>query len=79
MPSTMIVLSIGVAAALAGAVVAHLLQVKGIIGKRKDQKISNGEKKSSVESDILQKYIGYFALVPSFRASSKREATISAW
>ena len=74
MPSTMIVLSIGVAAALAGAVVAYLLQVKGIIGKRKDQKISNGEKKSSVESDILQKYIGYFALVPSFRASSKNEA-----
>jgi len=74
MPSTMIVLSIGVAAALAGAVVAYLLQVKGIIGKRKDQKISNGEKKSSVESDILQKYIGYFALVPSFRAASKNEA-----
>ena len=74
MPSTLIVIVIGTTAALAGAIVAYALQRRGLIGKERNQKIADAEKKSSAESDLLRKYIGNFALVPFFRASSKKEA-----
>ena len=74
MPSTFTVFAIGVVAALAGAVVAYTLLRRGFMGKEKDQKITDAEKKSSAESELLHKYIGHFALVPSFRACSKKEA-----
>ena len=72
MPSTFTVFAIGVVAALTGAVVAYTLLRKGFI--EKENKITDAEKKSSTESALLRKYIGNFALVPFFRAYSKKEA-----
>ncbi len=74
MPSTLTVFAIGAVAALAGAFVAYTLLRRGLIGKERDQKTGGGEKNSIAESNLLQKYIGNFALIPFFQAFSKKEA-----
>lgn len=66
MPSIPVIITIGVAAALVGAVAAYILLR---IGKR-----SSANTRKGPESTIIQKYIGTFAMVPSFRACSKKEA-----
>lgn len=68
MPSALTVIAIGAAAVLAGAVAVYSLLVKKSNDKR------SREKTGGVESSILQKYIGNFVMVPSFRACSKKEA-----
>ncbi len=68
MPSALTVIAIGAAAVLAGAVAMYILFVKKNSDKRRI------EKTGGVESAILQKYIGNFVMVPSFRACSKKEA-----
>ena len=68
MPSALTVIAIGAAAVLAGAVAVYSLLVKKSNDKR------SKEKTGGVESSILQKYIGNFVMVPSFRACSKKEA-----
>ena len=68
MPSALTVIAIGAAAVLAGAVAVYSLLVKKSSDKR------SREKTGGVESSILQKYIGNFVMVPSFRACSKKEA-----
>ena len=67
MPYLPIIIAIGTVAVLAGAVAAYFRLEKG------KRTIRNG-KSSDAESIILQKYIGSFAMVPSFRAHSKKEA-----
>ena len=66
MPSIPVIITIGVAAALVGAVAAYILLR---LGKR-----SSANTRKDSESTIIQKYIGNFAMVPSFRACSKKEA-----
>ena len=66
MPSIPVIITIGVAAALVGAVAAYILLR---LGKRSSSNTRKGS-----ESTIIQKYIGNFAMVPSFRACSKKEA-----
>ena len=68
MPSALTVIAIGAAAVLAGAVAVYSRLVKKSSDKR------SKEKTGGVESSILQKYIGNFVMVPSFRACSKKEA-----
>ena len=55
-----------------GGVAAYVLMRKGIIVK--DKRTATVGKEADVESAILQKYIANFAMVPSFRAYSKKEA-----
>ena len=74
MASTLTVFAIGVVAALAGAIVAYILLRKGPIGKERNHPNTDAERKSSVESELLHKYIGNFALIPFFQAFSKKEA-----
>ena len=74
MSSLFTVTAIAVVAALTGAVAVYALLRKRIVGKGKENKVTHFEKEADVESAILQKYIPNFAMVPSFRAYSKKEA-----
>ena len=72
MTSPLTVTTIAAAAAMIGAVAAYVLMRRGIIGK--DKRTVPVGKEKDIESVILQRYIANFAMVPSFRAYSKKEA-----
>ena len=67
MSSTLIIIAIGAVTSLVGALAAYFL----LSTKEKRRK---KEKNVDGEYAILQKYIQNFAMVPSFRAFSKKEA-----
>ena len=65
--STSIAIASAAVAVLAGTI-AYILLSKSELGKNR------GKRKTAAEPSVLGKYIGNFAMVPSFRANSKREA-----
>ena len=65
--STSIAIASAAVAVLAGTI-AYILLSKRELGKNR------GKRKTAAEPSVLGKYIGNFAMVPSFRANSKREA-----
>ena len=69
--SASITLASAAVAVLAGTITYVLLSKRGLGKNRGRRKADRG---TSSESSVLEKYIGNFAMVPSFRATSKREA-----
>ena len=69
--STSIILASAAVAVLAGTITYIPLTKRGLGKNRAKKKVDRGK---SSESSVLEKYIGNFVMVPSFRANSKREA-----
>ncbi|MBR0504169.1 MAG: PTS sugar transporter subunit IIA [Kiritimatiellae bacterium] len=69
--STSIILASAAVAVLAGTITYILLTKRGLGKNRAKKKADRGK---SSRSSVLEKYIGNFVMVPSFRANSKREA-----
>ncbi len=69
--STSITIASVAVAVLVGTIAYVLLSKKGLGKNRGKRKADCG---TNSESSVLEKYIGNFVMVPSFRANSKREA-----